>query len=262
MNLLDYIQGRRKGKPAHRLEREAMRDRFLAEALEGYDAVDGNHVRRIASLRRKLSARTRRGDRTKMYTGIAAGLLIFLAAGSYFLVNYEFENFVVQSELPEKADVVEADEYADLSAPAAPMSAPAARVEKPLPPVARQPDAAVARKMNAAESAEVEDHISHEADENVNNRRTTSPTPYPAIGMEEYRKYLQEALVRRTTGECAGVKGIVRVEFNIDDTGKPYHFRVRKKLCDEADREAIRLIENGSTWIGDRRQTVTVDVLF
>ena len=30
MKLLDYIRGARKGKEAHRLEKEAMRDPFLA----------------------------------------------------------------------------------------------------------------------------------------------------------------------------------------------------------------------------------------
>ena len=36
MKLSDYIRGFRKGKEAHRLEIEAMRDPFLADALEGY----------------------------------------------------------------------------------------------------------------------------------------------------------------------------------------------------------------------------------
>ena len=34
MKLSDYIRGFRKGKEAHRLEKEAMRDPFLADALE------------------------------------------------------------------------------------------------------------------------------------------------------------------------------------------------------------------------------------
>ena len=35
MKLSDYIRGFRKGKEAHRLEKEAMRDPFLADALKG-----------------------------------------------------------------------------------------------------------------------------------------------------------------------------------------------------------------------------------
>ena len=47
MKLLDYIQGLRKGKEAHRLERESMQDPFLADAMDGYSQVEGNHEQRI-----------------------------------------------------------------------------------------------------------------------------------------------------------------------------------------------------------------------
>ena len=43
MKLLDYIRGLRKGKEAHRLERESMQDPFLADAMDGYSQVEGNH---------------------------------------------------------------------------------------------------------------------------------------------------------------------------------------------------------------------------
>ena len=40
MGLLSYIRGDRKGKAAHELERKAMQDSFLSEALDGYDDAD------------------------------------------------------------------------------------------------------------------------------------------------------------------------------------------------------------------------------
>ena len=43
MKLLDYIRGLRKGKEAHRLEKESMKDPFLADAMDGYGQVEGNH---------------------------------------------------------------------------------------------------------------------------------------------------------------------------------------------------------------------------
>lgn len=42
MKLLDYIRGLRKGKEAHRLERESMQDPFLADAMDGYSQLGGN----------------------------------------------------------------------------------------------------------------------------------------------------------------------------------------------------------------------------
>ena len=51
MRLSDYIQGLRKGKEAHRLEKESMKDPFLADAIDGYNQVEGNHEQRIEQLR-------------------------------------------------------------------------------------------------------------------------------------------------------------------------------------------------------------------
>ena len=39
MRLSDYIQGLRKGKEAHRLEKESMKDPFLADAIDGYKSL-------------------------------------------------------------------------------------------------------------------------------------------------------------------------------------------------------------------------------
>ena len=55
MKLIDYIRGKRKGKEAHRLERESMQDPFLADAIDGYDTVEGNHEVHIDELRKMIS---------------------------------------------------------------------------------------------------------------------------------------------------------------------------------------------------------------
>ena len=60
MKLLDYIRGLRKGKEAHRLERESMQDPFLADAMDGYSQVEGNHEQRIEKLRMQVSAHSAR----------------------------------------------------------------------------------------------------------------------------------------------------------------------------------------------------------
>jgi len=55
MQLKEYIQGSRHGKEANRLEREAMRDPFLQDALEGFDAVQGNHAEVIERLEKRFA---------------------------------------------------------------------------------------------------------------------------------------------------------------------------------------------------------------
>ena len=47
MKLLDYIRGLRKGKEAHRLEKESMKDPFLADAMDGYHKVEGDTMNRL-----------------------------------------------------------------------------------------------------------------------------------------------------------------------------------------------------------------------
>ena len=86
MKLLDYIRGLRKGKEAHRLERESMQDPFLADAMDGYNQVEGNHEQRIEKLRMQVSAHSAKKKNTRAITwSIAACLVIGFGISSYFL---------------------------------------------------------------------------------------------------------------------------------------------------------------------------------
>lgn len=86
MKLLKYLQGFRKGKEAHRLEKEAMQDSFLADALDGYDSTAENPVKRIEALRQQISARSvGRKRRQALGWSIAACLLLGVGISTYFL---------------------------------------------------------------------------------------------------------------------------------------------------------------------------------
>ena len=54
MNLKEYIQGKRYGKEANQLEREAMNDPFLQDAIDGFDSVQGEHLQVIEALEKKI----------------------------------------------------------------------------------------------------------------------------------------------------------------------------------------------------------------
>ncbi|MDR1517342.1 MAG: carboxypeptidase-like regulatory domain-containing protein [Dysgonamonadaceae bacterium] len=77
MDFKDYIQGKRQGKEAHQLERKAMDDPFLQDAIDGYDSSGGNHLSAIEGLERKIA---RRGKARKLRPWIwtAAALLLLL----------------------------------------------------------------------------------------------------------------------------------------------------------------------------------------
>ena len=102
MNLLSYIQGNRKGKEAHRIEKEAMRDPFLADALEGFDTVKADHIERISHLRSHISSAKRNSGQHKIYLGIAASLLFCFMLGGYYLLNKRSDNLVAVNTLQTK----------------------------------------------------------------------------------------------------------------------------------------------------------------
>ena len=87
MKLSDYIRGFRKGKEAHRLEKEAMRDPFLADALEGYSRVESGADEQIELLRRRVNMRVTQKRRHTIAWSVAASLLIGVCIGSYFLLQ-------------------------------------------------------------------------------------------------------------------------------------------------------------------------------
>lgn len=98
MKLIEYIKGQRHGKDAHRIEKEAMRDPFLSDAIDGFDTIKGNHVEHIDEMRHRVSRQTRRVNHRLIYTGIAASFVILLTVGSYFLFKEKPDNFLARSE--------------------------------------------------------------------------------------------------------------------------------------------------------------------
>lgn len=97
MKLSDYIRGFRKGKEAHRLEKEAMRDPFLADALEGYSRVESGADEQIELLRRRVNLRVTQKRRHTIVWSVAASLLIGVCIGSYFLLQ--------ENTLPDEARI-------------------------------------------------------------------------------------------------------------------------------------------------------------
>lgn len=87
MKLWRYIQGYRKGKEAHDLEKEAMSDPFLAHALRGFDRVEGDHIKQIERLQEEIRLKNNRKVRYFRAAGIAASILLVIGLGAYFMVN-------------------------------------------------------------------------------------------------------------------------------------------------------------------------------
>lgn len=106
--LLRYIQGFRKGKEAHRLELDSMKDPFLAESLEGYDAVKGNHAETIHEIQRRISTRTRSGYKLAAIWSIAASLLLCIGLGGYYWLKqpeHKAMDMIAYEEIKQSAQI-------------------------------------------------------------------------------------------------------------------------------------------------------------
>lgn len=417
MKLLDYIRGLRKGKEAHRLEKESMQDPFLADAMDGYNQVEGNHEQRIEKLRMQVSAHSAKKKNTYAITwSIAACLIIGFGISSYFLF--------LKKSMTDEVFIAEESVSTKLAEPAAPLTpaipatptVPATlqkeialattKVKTDSTPVSEitarqankkdmiakiqatsQPQQGVLvatvpvmeevseetaalqevvatmdtfesesdKKMKLAKVATIlpqnnmiKGRVTNEKGEpligasvtykgtnigtitNMNgefslvkkddkkrltaeyigydpveirvdtsrtmliamnenkqalnevvvvgygakkNKKSTTLgsdakvkeqaekeiTPQPAIGKRNYQKYLKENIVRPTDEKCAQVKGKVVLTFLVNKEGRPFYIKVKESLCESADKEAIRLIQEGPDWIyGNKLVEVTV----
>lgn len=87
MDFKDYIQGKRHGKEANKLEKEALNDAFLQDAIDGYDAVQGEHLPVIEELGSKITTPQITRKTTPVWRWVAA-VIAFLLVGSstlYFI---------------------------------------------------------------------------------------------------------------------------------------------------------------------------------
>lgn len=386
MKLLDYIRGARKGKEAHRLEKEAMRDPFLADALEGYSRVGNGADEQIEELRRRIRARAVRKRNHVVVWSIAASLLIGVCIGSYFLfqekpLSDEARMAMEQVVHPKPLSVYEEEKKDELAEAVIKDSAgPSKKLisenkkKKMLAPSSEVPQVMTQELMEEALEATIDDEPSAMdkkmvmrasvandssfntkvavvgkvrgkvtdpsgeplvgatvrvkgtnqgtiSDENGDftlktdgNRELSvdyigyesvilpadttkdlliamnvddatldevvvvgygsqlkssvtgaimslkmSGTPQPSIGRKAFRRYLKENLVHPSDKECARAKGKVILTFRVDKDGRPESISVKKGLCASADKEAIRLIEEGPDWtIGDESVEVSI----
>lgn len=416
MKLLDYIRGLRKGKEAHRLEKESMQDPFLADAMDGYSQVEGNHEQRIEKLRMQVSAHSAKKKSTYAITwSIAACLIIGFGISSYFLFlkkSMTDEVFIAEESVsiklaepaapptpaipatptvpatPQKEIALattkvktdstpiseitarqadKKDMIAEIQTTSQPQGAPVAAV--PMMEEVSEETAALQevvatidtfesesdKKMKLAKVATIlpqnnmikgrvtdgkgepligasvtykgtnigtitnmngefslvkkddkkrltAEYIGYDpveiqvdtsrtmliamnenkqalnevvvvgygakknkksttlgSDAKVKEQTEKEITPQPVIGKRSYQKYLKEHLVRPTDEKCAQVKGKVVLTFLINKEGRPFYIKVKESLCESADKEAIRLIQEGPDWIyGNKLVEVTV----
>lgn len=108
MKLKNYIQGKRRGKEANELERKALQDPFLQDALDGFDSVDGDHFATIEELEKRFAQQPKRLPRRIWIWAAAAMIAIFLGTQVYMWIQHDrvMPPVVVLSETKTQDDVV------------------------------------------------------------------------------------------------------------------------------------------------------------
>ena len=113
MQLKDYIQSNKRGKEANRLEREAMNDPFLQAALDGFDAVAGDHAKIIEELEKKYTTRTvvARNKRVFIYWAAAASIVLLIGFRFFFFSEKNENNIpvVAQNQSIENDSIISGD---------------------------------------------------------------------------------------------------------------------------------------------------------
>lgn len=91
MTLKDYIQGKRHGKEANKLEHEAMNDPFLQDAIDGFDSVSGNHMDVIQDLEEQIFNQKKKKTYALRFvvTGIAASIAVLVGVSLFFHTEKE-----------------------------------------------------------------------------------------------------------------------------------------------------------------------------
>lgn len=116
MNILNYIRGKRRGKEANRLEKEAMSDPFLYEALEGYDQFDEEVADDIDFLQKEILKKSQKRHHyfivnpkrlaiAASYSVLVIGIFMLLffsernnQQGTFYALNEKKETTIDQKE--------------------------------------------------------------------------------------------------------------------------------------------------------------------
>lgn len=246
----DYLRGDRRGKDANRLEREALGDPFLYEALEGLTENEGNHLQVLERLSRQIQIKARPSLRWKKIfrrVGIGLAALALISLLLFIPFRQGKRNRVL----------------------------PLARMEEKetLPGIAKLADSlSLAEGRTLPDSLEMEvrkmvatvgSRALLEADSASVAGTVCKKMPEPVCGYEAYYRYLRDSLVYPADALQEGWEGETKLSFVVNKRGRPSHIRVVQWISYSCNREAIRLLNEGPAWTyTSRTDTVYLTIPF
>ncbi len=273
MNFLNYIKGNRKGREAHRIEKDSMTDPFLYEAIDGFDSVKDDHIQRIDDLRKQITAKSKQHNHRHIWQTAAAAIVLIVAIGGYFLSDYHKTELHAQ-ELSSNAIIevyVPEAYYSENITVIAKMNSELIKAYKPnisrfkieQEEISDKESRLIDKELSRESDVPIEIYVPEDFDKQAAlGEEQSDKKPEPIGGYERYEEYLKHSLKRPTDHICKDRKGKVVVEFSVNSLGQPFLFDIKQSLCGTSDNEAIRLIQNGPKWTAGSKERVRVRVIF
>jgi len=87
-------------------------------------------------------------------------------------------------------------------------------------------------------------------------------TSRPIAGAKAFNDYVQKNRRSLMDEDCANQHGKVILVFKVDNGGHPVDIAVFRSLCQAADKEAVRLLQNGPNWTASGDNLARCEVTF
>ena len=265
MSLQNYIQGERYGKEAHQLEKESMQDPFLQDTIDGYDQITNNPDPQLKKLKKRINKRTKNNSLFLQLFSIFASIIIIVLLSIIFFLyennketDYE-DNIVYMEKYEDESDVNDNDIITETEE----IDQQAGLFEEKEKSIIRQ-----GRRQRSEDypgiywdSYDLEDISSYaltddeikniidrdykdEAIANYINNQKSSPVS----GERAYNDYIERSRRKFLGDECDNKHGKVILLFKVNEKRRPIDISILRSLCQEADKEAIRLLQSGPDW--------------
>lgn len=235
MNLIEYIKGKRYGKPANKLEREAMGDPFLQDAIDGFDQVEGEHANIIEQLNERLQKRvqkdSRKSDKKKIILIILLSIIISVITLLFvFYFNRDRNHHAIPA----------------IPAVTKPISIDTAHsgLQNPI----LSPDDIIETEIIDSVDVGIAPIIDLPEDDQNNDDENT-------FGEAEFKQYFKE---HHHSKICPEQKKPITVTFYLADDGLPANVEVLGTDCMSLQKEVSRLLAQAPKWNYTHKQVTMV----
>ena len=230
LTIQQYLDGTLDPRKMHELEKQALEDEFLADALEGYTYVI-EPAEKLTILQQRLADRILEQEVNKKAFSItaqrlslaaASGLMFVLAAILFWMNGYH------AAEVSKKVEV-------NLSA---------------------QPTVQSNTAKISTQTIEIANSVASPVFALAKQSLSRSE---PVAGWNEYTKYIHNNIPKPASLKD-GAKDLFIV-FKISQSGTPVDLKVADGIADQYSKEVIRVIKNGPLWkpIDDKEVIIQVN---